>query len=65
MTEITSLLDVRQTRLHNHLDTNDTAWDRDITGLQCDSNNNQEYILEVVETSRLWVDMYDVIGFKP
>jgi hypothetical protein len=29
------------------------------------TSNNQEYMLEVAETSRLWVDMYDVIGFKP
>jgi hypothetical protein len=33
MTEITNLQDdVRQTRLHNHLDTDDIPWDRDITG---------------------------------
>jgi hypothetical protein len=34
MTEITNLLDVRQTRLHNHLDTDDIPWDRDITTSQ-------------------------------
>jgi hypothetical protein len=29
MTEITNLLDVRQTRLHNQLDTDDIPWGRD------------------------------------
>jgi hypothetical protein len=36
MTEITNLLDVRQTRLHHRFDT----------------HNNQEYMLEVVAASK-------------
>jgi uncharacterized protein YajQ (UPF0234 family) len=32
MTEITNLLDMRQTRLHNRFDTDDIPWDIDITG---------------------------------